>query len=40
MNTSGRGGGIGGVLNVRSAASCFFLVEYTSQRDKGFVLDP
>ena len=37
MNTSGRGGGIGGVLKRAVSGESLFLVEYTSQRDKGFV---
>lgn len=37
MNTSGRGGGIGGVLKRAVSGESLFLVEYTSQRDKGIV---
>ena len=37
MNTSGRGGGIGGVLKRAVSGESLFLVEYTSQRDKGVV---
>lgn len=37
MNTSGRGGGIGGALKRAVSGESLFLVEYTSQRDKGVV---
>lgn len=37
MKTSGRGGGLGGVLKRAVSGESLFLVEYTSIRDKGFV---
>lgn len=37
MNTSGRGGGLGGVLKRAISGESLFLVEYTSQGGKGFV---
>lgn len=37
MRTSGRGGGLGGVLKRAVTGESLFLVEYTSQSGKGFV---
>lgn len=37
MNTSGRGGGLGGALKRAVSGESLFLVEYTSQGTKGFV---
>jgi uncharacterized protein (TIGR00266 family) len=37
MKTSGRGGGLGGALARAVSGESLFLVEYTSQRDKGIV---
>lgn len=37
MKTSGRGGGLGGVLKRAVTGESLFLVEYTSQGSKGFV---
>jgi uncharacterized protein (TIGR00266 family) len=37
MRTSGRGGGLGGVLKRAVSGESLFLVEYTSQSGKGFV---
>ncbi len=37
MNTSGRGGGLGGVLKRAVSGESLFLVEYTSQGSKGTV---
>jgi uncharacterized protein (TIGR00266 family) len=37
MNTSGRGGGLGGVLKRAVSGESLFLVEYTSQGGKGMV---
>lgn len=37
MKTSGRGGGLGGVLKRAVSGESMFLVEYTSQGGKGFV---
>jgi uncharacterized protein (TIGR00266 family) len=37
MKTSGRGGGLGGVLKRAVSGESLFLVEYTSQGSKGFV---
>jgi uncharacterized protein (TIGR00266 family) len=37
MHTSGRGGGLGGVLKRAISGESLFLVEYTSQGGKGFV---
>ena len=37
MKTGGRGGGFGGALKRAVSGESLFLVEYTSQRDKGFV---
>lgn len=37
MNTSGRGGGLGGALKRAVSGESLFLVEYTSQGSKGFV---
>ena len=37
MNTSGRGGGLGGMLKRAVSGESLFLVEYTSQGGKGFV---
>ena len=37
MHTSGRGGGLGGVLKRAVSGESLFLVDYTSQGSKGFV---
>ncbi len=37
MQTSGRGGGLGGILKRAVSGESLFLVEYTSQGGKGFV---